>query len=549
MTEENVNYNTPILHLTLNFSTPLPNPNYGAEAAAAATIERTPGNTAAHNSSKPLPPPPSLDKYSSPFGWPPTRKYVICCMLSIAAMLTTYAVGAYSPPVDLMAAEFGVSRTAVLTGTTTFCVGFALAPMLLAPFSELKGRYAVFVAAGALFVFSQLLCGVVPDLGSMLVARFLSGFGSSVFSTNIGGAITDMWPKKDRNTPMAFYSGAVMVGTGLGPLATSLIVFRWGSPGQKLTGITAPWRWVFWHQVIIDGLCLLAIALFLPETRGSVLLIRKAKALNDWYEALEERGIYGVWIRPHDSDVPLEPTSSKSGDGALAAATEMQVRNDGTVLLRIRWVVEDEQNRASLSRMIQVSVLRPFTLLITEPVVFSFSLWASFSWAVLFLCFNAIPLVFERQYGFNLQQVAYLFLSMIIGSVVGTAVGIGQENLLRYFRWVELHEQPPHHGEPEKFWSFVRRRFSVEAPESRLYLSCFTSVFLPIGLYLFGFAAQARIHWTVPALGIAFSTFGVYTVYLATFNYLADSYHIYASSALAAQSFCRYAIAGVFPLV
>lgn len=549
MTEASPNSNTPILYLTLDFSTPLLSADYEAEAASVATIERASGSSAAYNGSKPLPPPPRLDKYSNPFWWPPEQKYAICCMLSITAMMTTYAAGAYSPPVDLMAAEFGVSRTAVLTGTTTFCVGFALAPMLLAPFSEIKGRYAVFVFAGALFAFSQFLCGIVPDLGSMLVARFFSGFGASVFSTNLGGAITDMWPKKDRNTPMAFYSGAVLVGTGLGPLATSLIVFRLGSPGQQLTGITAPWRWVFWHQVIIDSLCLLVIALFLPETRGSVLLVRRAKALNDWYAALEERGIYGVWVRPHDRDVPLEPASSKSMDGEPAAATEMQARSDVTELLRIRWVVEDEQNRGSLSEMIQVSISRPFTLLITEPVVFSFSLWASFSWAVLFLCFNAIPLVFERQYDFNLQQVAYVFVAMIVGSVVGTIVGIGQENLLRYFKWVELHEQLPHHGGRDTFWSFVRRRFSVDAPESRLYLTCFTSIFLPLGLYLFGFAAQARIHWFVPALGIAFSTFGVYTVYLATFNYLADSYHIYASSALAAQSFCRYAIAGVFPLV
>ena len=33
------------------------------------------------------------------------------------------------------------------------------------------------------------------------------------------------------------------------------------------------------------------------------------------------------------------------------------------------------------------------------------------------------------------------------------------------------------------------------------------------------------------------------------FNYLADTYHRYASSALAAQSFCRNILGGIFPLV
>ena len=42
---------------------------------------------------------------------------------------------------------------------------------------------------------------------------------------------------------------------------------------------------------------------------------------------------------------------------------------------------------------------------------------------------------------------------------------------------------------------------------------------------------------------------GVFSIYLAVFNYLADTYHRYASSALAAQSFCRNMLGGVFPLL
>lgn len=42
---------------------------------------------------------------------------------------------------------------------------------------------------------------------------------------------------------------------------------------------------------------------------------------------------------------------------------------------------------------------------------------------------------------------------------------------------------------------------------------------------------------------------GIFSIYLAVFNYLADTYHGYASSALAAQSLCRNILGGVFPLV
>jgi hypothetical protein len=53
----------------------------------------------------------------------------------------------------------------------------------------------------------------------------------------------------------------------------------------------------------------------------------------------------------------------------------------------------------------------------------------------------------------------------------------------------------------------------------------------------------------VPAIATGISTVGIFFIYLSVFNYLADTYHIYASSALAAQSFCRNLLDRIFPLV
>ena len=48
-------------------------------------------------------------------------------------------------------------------------------------------------------------------------------------------------------------------------------------------------------------------------------------------------------------------------------------------------------------------------MLLTESVVFWFSLWAAFSWSVLYIQFTSIPLVFEKTYGFNIQQSDAIF--------------------------------------------------------------------------------------------------------------------------------------------
>lgn len=216
---------TAITYLYLTFDTPVPSPNVGEPRA----------------DNGDLPPCPDLSGYTDPLTWPKTRKGVMVAISCIATCFTAYAAGAYSESADLIAAEFNSTHEAALVGVTTFCIGFAVAPMVLAPFSEINGRYPIFAIAGVVFVVFQAVCGVVTNLAGMLIARFFKGVGGSVFSTMVGGVIADMYEKEDRNTPMALFSGSVLVGTGLGPLVAAVMVERWGSEGQK-------WKWVFWHQ-------------------------------------------------------------------------------------------------------------------------------------------------------------------------------------------------------------------------------------------------------------------------------------------------------------
>jgi MFS family permease len=62
-------------------------------------------------------------------------------------------------------------------------LGFAIAPMILAPLSEINGRRPVFIASGILFVICQLCTGITRSYAGMLVVRFFVGVGGSTFST------------------------------------------------------------------------------------------------------------------------------------------------------------------------------------------------------------------------------------------------------------------------------------------------------------------------------------------------------------------------------
>ncbi|PVI03349.1 MFS general substrate transporter [Periconia macrospinosa] len=478
------------------------------------------------------PEPPDIREFGSPFEWPERRKSLIIWISCIVTSLTAFSAGSYSPGVAQMTEEWNISNVAALVGITMFTMGFAIAPMILAPFSEINGRRPVFIASGILFVVCQLCTGLTQSYAGMLVVRFFAGVGGSTFSTmgallplshnftsplllhlphftnnptpTVGGVVSDIYHTADRNTPMAIFSGGALFGTGLGPLVSGFIAQN------------TSWRWIFYTQTISCSVCVGLICIVFKETRGSVLLSRKARALNKWYEAREQAGYYNF-------NMPVSASNSNSTTSLESTPLHK--------IERIRWKVKEDEQRTSLTKSIGISLFRPFHLLFTEPVVFFFSLWVAFSWAVLYLTLAAIPLVFQTTHHFSLQTSNAVFAAMCVGAVLATVLSIHHHHLLSF---------PP----------LTRLPSPSSTPEGRLYFACIESVFMPIGLFMFGWTgATHTIHWIVPSIAITLATIGIFSIYLSTFNYLADTYHRYASSALAAQSFCRNMLGGVFPLI
>lgn len=331
----------------------------------------------------------------------------------------------------------------------------------------------------------------------MLVARFFAGVGSSTYSTLVGGVISDIYRPRERNVPMAIFSAGALAGIGLGPLVCGFI------------GEFSTWRWVFWHQVIANAVLVGCFMCFVPETRQSILLKRECDRLNKWAQELE------------------------SGD--LVCFNLSGVENSGhQIARRVHWTLGDAEEGAAdpnvvLLSLITTSLSRPFVMLYREPTVTYLSLWATFSWSVLYIALAVIPLMFADVYGFSLSEANSVFAAACLGPVIAAVACIIQD------RWLD------------------RRRPMNETkslpPEHRLYFTCVESFLLPAGLFMFGWTARADLHWILPAIAIGIATAGIFSIYLSVFNYLSDSYRSFASSALAAQSACRNIVGGILPLV
>lgn len=142
---------------------------------------------------------PDLAKYRSPLEWSATRKAFTTWLSCMITLFTAYSPGSYSPPSAQMSEKWNVSHVAILVGITTYTAGFAIAPLFLAPFSELNGRRPVFIATGLLFVVCQLCSALTETYNGMLLARLFGGVGASTFSTMVGGVVSDIYKKEGKH--------------------------------------------------------------------------------------------------------------------------------------------------------------------------------------------------------------------------------------------------------------------------------------------------------------------------------------------------------------
>ncbi|KAI9172629.1 Efflux pump atB [Paramyrothecium foliicola] len=183
-----------------------------------------------------------------------------------------------------------------------------------------------------------------------------------------------------------------------------------------------------------------------------------------------------------------------------------------------------EERKISLG-VIWGNFIFPLRLLVTESVVFWFSAWLSFGWSILYMQFSSIGITFRTVYNFDNTQVGIVYTAVAVGALAATVLAIVQDPLAR------------------RFWPS-----RMATAEGRLILPCLQSILLPVGLFWFGWTSKPGVSSVSPTIAIGACTMGIFSIYLAVFNYLADVYGPYASSALATQSMCRNLLAGVFPL-
>lgn len=132
------------------------------------------------------------------------------------------------------------------------------------------------------------------------------------------------------------------------------------------------------------------------------------------------------------------------------------------------WKAPIENDTKFVQQTVSLSCIRPFQLLIFEPMVrtsrrnisitYSLSkqhclnlcILCAILLGILYLFFGAFPLVFENNHGFTLSQVGLAFLGLLVGMVLGILSDIfWRKNFTRLVRKREALGGEPSGSEPE----------------------------------------------------------------------------------------------------
>jgi len=230
----------------------------------------------------------------------------------------------------------------------------------------------------------------------------------------------------------------------------------------------------------LSGFCLVFLFFFFPETSANNILVRRTQRLREI-----------------------------TGNDKLICEPEIMAQN------------------MTGKDIVMMSLVRPFTLNFTEPMVFFLNLYIALVYGILYIWFESFVIVFIDIYHFSLGLEGVAYLGILVGAMVVIPPYF-------WYMYTYLEPQFDENGEIQ--------------PEKRLYACCVGAFCIPICLFWFGWSARPDVHWIMPIIGSSWFAIGTFLLFNSILNYLPDAYPEYAASVLAGNDFMRSAFGAGFPL-
>jgi hypothetical protein len=184
----------------------------------------------------------------------------------------------------------------------------------------------------------------------------------------------------------------------------------------------------------------------------------------------------------------------------------------------------ERSHRAILGTAFQ----RPFKLLFTQPIIIFLAVLMAFIYGLMYLMLSTFPALWTKRYGESTQIGSLHYIALGVGFFLGTQIAAPLND--RIYRRLK------------------KKNNNVGRPEFRIPLMFAGVSLMPVGLFWYGWSAEAKLHWIMPDIGAAIFCSGAIICFQCTQTYVVDSYTRFAASGLAATVVLRSLAGFGFPL-
>ena len=179
---------------------------------------------------------------------------MIVFLVLFAIALSEMATDIYVPALPFIYESLNVKRGLVQLTLSINLIGISISSLLYGFLSDCYGRRRIFLIGISIFSVASFLCYLSNDITSLILIRFIQGFGAGVAGVVGQAALKDLYSGTRHAQIVSRVGMVTSLSPAIGPIIGGLIIAEFD------------WHFVFLILFVMGTMLLLMIFLFFQET-------------------------------------------------------------------------------------------------------------------------------------------------------------------------------------------------------------------------------------------------------------------------------------------